>query len=713
MEIDSINDSSSRTDSSSANTLQLIHLQSPNAQPLQPLIQIASVKPSSKRSGKFESESPRPPSNFNPPDSELTVPRGHTSGVWFVFGLHPKHPGWSICRGCRKWLSYHKTTTNLKAHAQVCMQASAMNYTATGKDPAKEANLKKMRERPLKKRKEVSEFNAQDINKALVKLVSADDVPLSLVDSTNFRKFCGLLNQQYEVPARATLTQLVQKEFEQVRSAVRAMLIKAESISLTTDDVTTISQHALQAVTAHFINESWEPVSVLITTAAMPPVRRNMHDLQALVDKVFTQWYYIAPKVLSSTADAAGIVVKYCKKMEIEDVVEEVVRSYWYTLQLAVKTALEETPSIVALIDSAMVVVKYFKLITVASQALKKVQEDQKEIPEDLLLEKEINQDDPEYVCHPLKFVQDLCAKWLSTHAMVQRLLKLKRHVIAVLQELNPALELSASQWQQLADLVQVLQPCADAVKYVESERYPTISSVVPSIFMLTALLEGKSGQQPVMPDYSHLSPVVNELRKSILQEMKLPTHFDKFSRVAKFACTLDPRFKHLNFLNSFQRESLWQELRSYCESHFAEVTVASVSISSSSSSSGPTIVSSSSSEAPPQEGSSAYGLLSFDDLMAHSMATPTDLRPSVQAEIHAYRAAVAINKTENPLRWWQMHSHAYPILSRMARRFLAVPTSFAPTERAFCKIYNKNLPPMLPEKADELVFVKHNSHLA
>jgi len=58
---------------------------------------------------------------LNPPDSELTKPKGASSDVWLSFGLHSTRPGYAICRNCRKWLKYSDgQTSSLTRHAESC-----------------------------------------------------------------------------------------------------------------------------------------------------------------------------------------------------------------------------------------------------------------------------------------------------------------------------------------------------------------------------------------------------------------------------------------------------------------------------------------------------------------------------------------------------------------------------------------------------------------
>ena len=61
-----------------------------------------------------------------------------------------------------------------------------------------------------------------------------------------------------------------------------------------------------------------------------------------------------------------------------------------------------------------------------------------------------------------------------------------------------------------------------------------------------------------------------------------------------------------------------------------------------------------------------------------------------------------------SPLVWWKRNEGRYPTLSRMARKYLALPATSTPSERAFSiagSIVNKKRACLLPENVNMLVF--------
>jgi len=55
-------------------------------------------------------------------------------------------------------------------------------------------------------------------------------------------------------------------------------------------------------------------------------------------------------------------------------------------------------------------------------------------------------------------------------------------------------------------------------------------------------------------------------------------------------------------------------------------------------------------------------------------------------AEVKQYRdSTVTVDeKKESPLVWWKNNTRRYPILSKLAKKYLAIPATSVPSERAF-----------------------------
>ena len=98
--------------------------------------------------------------------------------------------------------------------------------------------------------------------------------------------------------------------------------------------------------------------------------------------------------------------------------------------------------------------------------------------------------------------------------------------------------------------------------------------------------------------------------------------------------------------------------------------------------------------------------------------ATPVD---SIEEEFNLYmRMVVPWPKKEpgkekekpNRLKWWKTKQDTFPIISKLARRYLAVPASSVPSERVFSvagTIVNKKRSRLTPSHVATLIFLNKN----
>lgn len=105
----------------------------------------------------------------------------------------------------------------------------------------------------------------------------------------------------------------------------------------------------------------------------------------------------------------------------------------------------------------------------------------------------------------------------------------------------------------------------------------------------------------------------------------------------------------------------------------------------------------------------------------AAARSVPLDddaIRQKCASELAAYDFSEGMDITEkdgsytNPLEWWKKHEGDYPILSRMAKAFLAIPATSAPSERIWSRvalILTTKRANLDPEVASGMMFVREN----
>lgn len=79
------------------------------------------------------------------------------------------------------------------------------------------------------------------------------------------------------------------------------------------------------------------------------------------------------------------------------------------------------------------------------------------------------------------------------------------------------------------------------------------------------------------------------------------------------------------------------------------------------------------------------------------------------------YVRETTVSLNENPLEWWLSNSWRFPLVSGLARKFLAAPATSVDSERLFSSaggIITDKRSKLLPERAEQLIFLKVNMPL-
>lgn len=58
--------------------------------------------------------------------------------------------------------------------------------------------------------------------------------------------------------------------------------------------------------------------------------------------------------------------------------------------------------------------------------------------------------------------------------------------------------------------------------------------------------------------------------------------------------------------------------------------------------------------------------------------------RDAIEVEIKSYLQSVEVDAEANPLEWWRLHQTNFPRLANLAKKYLCIPATSAPSERAF-----------------------------
>ena len=92
--------------------------------------------------------------------------------------------------------------------------------------------------------------------------------------------------------------------------------------------------------------------------------------------------------------------------------------------------------------------------------------------------------------------------------------------------------------------------------------------------------------------------------------------------------------------------------------------------------------------------------------------STPKSLEALVKEEIEQYSKTAKPDAESNPLDWWKLQALKYPVLAKLAKKYLCICASSSPSERLFSvsgNICSKKRTLLKPDKLNMLVFLAKN----
>jgi hypothetical protein len=101
----------------------------------------------------------------------------------------------------------------------------------------------------------------------------------------------------------------------------------------------------------------------------------------------------------------------------------------------------------------------------------------------------------------------------------------------------------------------------------------------------------------------------------------------------------------------------------------------------------------------------------SFDKKVAEASSHRTNSVESA-VEIRRYLQEKNIPRQEDLLTWWKEHASTYPHLTQLLKKYLCIPATSVPSERAFSKageLVSKKRSNLKPSNINTLLFLNNN----
>ena len=269
---------------------------------------------------------------------------------------------------------------------------------------------------------------------------------------------------------------------------------------------------------------------------------------------------------------------------------------------------------------------------------------------------------------------------------------------------------ISEDEWELLTELTEVLSIFEEATTELGGSKYITNSLRVRMLVEITKILrtslpdnqfdENEDAFDDIEEEDDSINRPLNTY--SLLDEVKLKLYtnlikyYPSIFTEVLIPSILDPRFKSLDFASSNQKLNTEQHLQKLYE----EEKQKQREISNTSSTSGTSGTS---------DTSGTSGLKKRKTLMERLTKNSTIAINEVGEYLNLYE----IPLNSDPLIWWNEKKSKFPILSNLARKYLAVSATSTASERLFSDAGNlltNKRTRMKPTLFKKIMFLKRNS---
>ena len=616
---------------------------------------------------------------------DIVAPSASKAPVWKYFGyVKDLATGKAAigkratCKLCRVEVAHSGGTTNLKNHLRSHHRPEYRDLYGDDLGSSVEDQSQPKMDvfcRTVEKLTS-SSVRAQQLTSAVVDFVVRDLRPVNVVDSVGFLNLMEVAEPRYVVPCRRTVNSYIDKRYLAVKARVQQELKQVDYMGMTTDMWTSRSKDGYISITAHYISPQFVMKHHNLQSSHFPGTHTALNIATMLRKSVEEDWGVdLHMQVPAFTTDNAKNVVNAVS----ENLMLVAIPCAGHSLNLAVQDALA-VKGVKNALARAKKVVEHFNHSRLDSEELK-VKQKQLDLP-------------------PHCLIQDVVTRWNSTLDMASRLCEQQAAIAAVLHGKRDLhhLELSPQEWHDLEDLINLLEPFKNATEVLSGQKYPTLSCLGP----ILADLKEKIADDPL--DSRTMKSAKQAMRIDLSERYKDSDVLELMNKAA----FLDPRFKTLAHLPASTAEditvSIQKEMVNLLQQDSPEdQSSESITVNEQS--------------PPPTKKIKVHPLkkLLGDKFGAPSGISATgsvSLEDHAQAELARYKAEPQSPLDHCPLQWWRDHQTVYPLLSRLTRRYLCLPSTSVPSESLFSTagiIVNEKRAALDPQNVNQIVFLHDN----
>ncbi|XP_044279363.1 zinc finger BED domain-containing protein 4 [Varanus komodoensis] len=622
-----------------------------------------------------------------PNDSQVIFPVSSkkTSKLWNHFSICSADSTKVICMHCGRTISRGKKPTNLgtscllrhlqRFHNNVLkpdasepvVSSSAnshvpLNTDLLGSSSFDESNDKFSDTHPV----------AKKITSLVAEMIALDLQPYSFVDNIGFNRLLEYLQPQYSLPSPSYFSHTaIPDMYSNVKEIIVSHLKEAESgvVHFTSGIWMSNQTREYLTLTAHWVtfDSRIRPQCEDYHCSALLNVSQIDCDYSGIsIQKQLEYWW---EAWITSVGLQVGITVTDNQAIgkTLNEGEHSSVQCFGHTVNLIVNEAIKSQRMVQNLLSIAR---KICERVHRSAKAREKLAELQKE-----------------YHLPQHQLIQDVPSKWNTSFHMLERLIEQKRAIDEMSIECSFRELISCDQWEVMQSVCHALKPFEVASREM-STHMSTLSQVIPMIHILNRKIE------LLFEETMGIDTMLKSLKEAMVSRLSSTLHDPRYI----FATLLDPRYKASLFTE--------EEAEQYKQDLIRELEILNAT---------------SDDEQPVSNGcgvgspsKNSYGDNNLWSLMEDmkKAKVPEERAKLPEEMVLLYLEEEVLEHNCDPLTYWNFKKSSWPVLSKLAVRFLGCPPSIVPSERLF-STSNENISfsqsRLAMEHFEKLVFLKVN----
>ncbi|XP_069821004.1 E3 SUMO-protein ligase ZBED1-like [Dendropsophus ebraccatus] len=618
---------------------------------------------------------------------------GATSVIWTWFGFKESDVEQKniICKLCRaRIIAKMGNTTNLFYHLKTkhVLEYEDSQKLRPPQTPSQSSGNQKGGPAPTQQINILKAFSKGipydkrnrrwiEITNAITLFLCKDMVPFLTVEKSGFQNMIKTLDPRYEVPGRKHFTQTeMPKLYDKVREQVKKELQSIKHYATTTDLWSSRTMEPYISLTVHFINDEWKLCSRCLQTAYFPEDHTGELISQGLKEALESWGLKEELQVCITTDNGANIV----KAVEMNGWTR--LQCFGHRLHLAIERSVKD-----ARVEQA--IGKCKKIVSAFSYTWKR--------------KREMANAQAELNLPPHRLITETPTRWGSRQQMIQRLLEQEKAISQVLKADRKTRHLVPN-WQDidvLESINKTLNPLLEFTDALSGEEYVSVSYVKPVLHLLnnTVLLLADD-------DIDSDTDLTKNMKRVILKYLNEKYSDPATNDLLDMASFVDPRFRS-SYIADDRREFIFTKAAAEIQALQETQAVSATESPPSHTSTG------ADGEAQREAKRSKRSLGSFfKNASAQPGPAAFTEREAIEIELKSYLQALDVEGEADPLMWWRLHQANFPRVANLAKKYLCIPATSAPSERAFStsgNIVTCHRSALKPETVDKLVFLAKN----